>query len=311
MTEKMNVTQGLPELHLHLDGSLREITLRELAAREGVELPGRLSFSPGMGLSEALALFSHTLSVLQSTENLRRVADEICLDARADGVSTLEIRFAPHLHTVLGLRVEDVVDAVLEGIDDRAGLILCGLYEDDPARLMQCVEVARTRPGVVGIDLAGGPTSDRMTDPFEVHRQAFLRARSLGIGRTVHAAEGRPPEETIRAVTGLHADRIGHGTTLLTDPKAAQVVLEHDVTIEACITSNWHVGAIGKPEDHPFARWYDRGVRFAFSADNSLFSRTTTAGEYRLAAEILGEESSAQSILDWAKQCGHAARFIR
>ena len=53
-----------------------------------------------------------------------------------------------------------VVDAALEGADGRAGLILCGLYGEPPQVLEALVSCAASRPGVVGIDLAGGPAPD-------------------------------------------------------------------------------------------------------------------------------------------------------
>ena len=146
----------LSDLHRHLDGSLREATLRELAAELGVEVPDEFRFSPGMGLSAALRCFELSLAVLQAPAAVRRVADEICADAAREGVTTLEIRFAPQLHE--GASPAAIVDAAAEGVAGRAGLILCGLFGEDPTVLEAHVGVARSRPAVVGIDLAGGPS---------------------------------------------------------------------------------------------------------------------------------------------------------
>ncbi len=120
---------GLPplaDLHRHLDGSLRESTLRDLAAATGVAVPAQFRFWPGMGLHAALRCFDLTLAVLQSPAAVRRVADEICQDAAAEGVTTLELRFAPQLHR--GAPVPAIVEAAAEGAAGRAGLILCGFF---------------------------------------------------------------------------------------------------------------------------------------------------------------------------------------
>jgi len=296
---------GLAELHLHLDGSLRMTTLQELAALDGVEVPERLLFSPGMGLVEALSKFAFTLSLLQSPARVRRVASEICEDAVRDGVEHLEIRFAPQLHR--GAPMESVVDAALEGIADRAGLILCGLYGEPPAVLEQLVRVAAGRRGVVGIDLAGGPTPGH---DFQLpdYAPAFGRAREHGLGRTVHASEGRSPQEIRIAVEQLHAQRIGHGTTLLDDPSVLELVLERGVTIEACPTSNVHTGVLSDVGEHPLARWLSLGVRACICADNTLLSNVQSSQEHERALGIAG---MTEELLQQAIRHAHGAAFRR
>lgn len=293
----------LAELHLHLDGSLRRSTVRELAARLGTAVPLDLLFHPGMGLSEALSRFAFTLSLLQHPAEVRRVAAELCEDAAASGVSTLEVRFAPQLHQ--GASPEAIVDAALAGLSGRAGLILCGLYGEPPAVLAHLVEVAKSRPGVVGIDLAGGPAP---TQSFQLadYAGAFTRAKALGLGRTVHASEGRPPLEIRVAIEHLHAQRIGHGTTLLEDRSVVDLVLERGVTIEACPTSNVHTGIFRHVSEHPLPRWLELGVRACVCADNTLLSDVSTATEYERASKIPGmtAELMARAIAH-----GHAARF--
>jgi adenosine deaminase len=295
----------LADLHRHLDGSLRPSTLEELAARAGRAVPGDLAFSPGMGLGAALSRFAFTLSLIQRPAEVRRIAAEICEDAAAEEVTTLEIRFAPQLHK--GGSIESIIDAALEGIAGRAGLILCGLYGEPPSLLGELVEHAASRPGVVGIDLAGGPAP---TQEFQLADYAapFRRAAALGLGRTVHAGEGRPPEEIRVAIAELGAQRIGHGTTLLDDPAVLDLVIARGVTIEACPTSNVHTGAIPSVAAHPLPRWLQFGVRACINTDNTLLSAVDAPEEHRRALAIPGMDSS---LCERAIACGHAARFSR
>src|ERR1041385_1347285 len=118
----MDPMAGLSDLHRHLDGSLRPSTLAELAAAAGSRVPDDLAFSPGMGLDEALSRFAFTLTLLQRPAEVRRIAREMVEDAAAENVTTLEVRFAPQLHREAPM--EAIVDAALEGLDGRAGLIL-------------------------------------------------------------------------------------------------------------------------------------------------------------------------------------------
>lgn len=295
----------LADLHRHLDGSLRPSTLGELAARAGTVVPGDLLFRAGMDLDDALARFAFTLSLLQDPAEVRRVAGEICDDASAEGVTTLEIRFAPQLHR--GAAMEAIVDAALEGIAGRAGLVLCGLYGEPTSMLERLVTIAETREGVVGIDLAGGPApvhSVRLED----YAAPFRRAAEAGIGRTVHAAEGRPPHEIRVAIERLHAQRIGHGTTLLEDGAVVDLVLAREVVIEACPTSNVHTGVIPSVEAHPLPQWLARGVRACINTDNTLLSDVNAREEHARVARIPG---MTEALVARAIAHGHAARFVR
>jgi adenosine deaminase len=279
--------------------------VRELAEGLGFQVPENLGFWPGMGLPAALAQFGFLVSLLQSPEALERVASECCEDALAEGVSTLELRFAPQLHGASSLM--GPVEAVMSGLQGRAGLLLCALYGDPPALVEALVDTALACPGVVGVDLAGGPAPQhtwRMKD----YASPFQRAAAGGLGVTIHAGEGRSPQEILVAIDALHAHRIGHGTTLLAEPAVLERVLSAEVVIEACLSSNHHVGAIATLEDHPLVQWMEAGVRVCLNTDNTLLSRTTAPGEHALAVAHLGLDTVQSSRL---VETGHAAAFSR
>lgn len=298
--------RDLPELHRHLDGSLRPATLKALADEVGVTLPSwDIRFFDGMGLAQALARFDVTLSVLQKPGAVRRVAAEMCEDAAAEGVAHLEVRFAPQLHS--GASLEAIVDAALEGLDGRAGLILCVLYGEPPTLAERLVETARTRAGVCGIDLAGGP-SPTHDFAMSAYGPAFARARDLGIGRTVHAGEGRPPEEIRTAIQHLHAQRIGHACTLLDSPAITDLILEREITIESCPTSNVQTGAVPSLAEHPLPRWLQRGIRATVCCDNTLLSDVDAPEEWRRVGDMPG---MTPELVERARRAGLAAAFSR
>jgi adenosine deaminase len=301
----MSLLGPLPDLHRHLDGSLRRSTVEELAAQFGYAIPKKLIFFTGMGLEQALAQFEFTLALLKYPQQVERVAREICEDAQQEQVSSLEIRFAPQLHT--GAPPEEIVDAALSGIANQAGLILCGLYGESPEILKHLVEIAISRPGVVGIDLAGGPQPSA-TYHLRDYRTAFHQARKAGLGTTVHAGEGRPAQEIMDAVVELQAQRIGHGTTLLQLSQTIDIIIENEVTIEACLTSNLQTGAIASLEAHPLKQWLTQGVRVCICTDNTLFSDVTSESEHQLAQARLGlNDEQMQMVI----QAGHQAKFAR
>ncbi len=305
---------GFVDLHRHLDGSLRNSTVVELADDLGLAVPDQLCFHPGMGLGEALSKFAFTLSLLQTPGAVRRIAGEMCEDAEAAKVTTLEIRFAPKLHE--GGTCRAIVEAAIAGLQDargskrytgRAGLILCGLYGESPEILESYVEIAKSCDDVVGIDLAGAPAPEHRWSQDD-YRAAYTEANRLEIGTTIHVGEGRPPDEIRSAIENLEVKRIGHGTTLLEDPALPSIIRERDVCVEACLTSNWHVGAVERREDHPLRRWLDQELAVCICTDNTLLSQTRLRDEYRVAVEEcgIGKPGLMKCIA-----AGHAASFIR
>lgn len=300
--ERTELKLPLTDVHRHLDGSMRWTTLRDLARRTGQTVPEGLRFTPGMGLHEALARFQFTLSCLQTAEAVHRVADEMCVDAAAEGVECLEIRFAPQLH---GGRIQDVVEAALTGISGRAGLILCGLYGEPPVVLQELVDIASQYPGVVGIDLAGAPHPSHSWSMGD-YAPLFQRAGALGLGRTVHAGEGRSAAEIATAILELGADRIGHGCSVLDDASVVELVINKGVILEACPTSNVHTGIYESVSQHPIAQWIDRGIAVTLCTDNTLLSHVTLPMEFERVGSIAGmtEEKVHQIVVT-----GRAAVF--
>jgi len=113
------------DLHVHLDGSLRLKTLIELARNSGVKLPSyteeglrKLVFKDRYAdLGEYLKGFAYTCAVMNSTENIERVAYELAQDNLAENVRYIEVRFAPQLHVNQDLPLENIVSAVVRGLE--------------------------------------------------------------------------------------------------------------------------------------------------------------------------------------------------
>jgi adenosine deaminase len=284
------------ELHCHLDGSLRESVLTKFLGYR----PKDIYFYKGMGLLKALSSFELTLGTLQTTDLVKEAVFNLCIDLNMTGIYGGEIRFAPQLH--YGAPIEDIVDAALAGIWGNMNLILCGLYGEDPKILDKLVEVAKTRHRVVGIDLAGAPLGNHRYSLFD-YSDAFTKARDYGLGRTVHAGEGRPAKEIEVAINFLHAQRIGHGLSVLDDWKTMDLVREKDVLIETCLSSNYHTGCINEFTDHPMKQWFENDIKFSLCTDNILLSQTTLEKEFHLARKHCGlTKDQIRQTQFWAKE---------
>ncbi|MFW5796359.1 MAG: adenosine deaminase family protein, partial [Alkalispirochaeta sp.] len=128
------------DLHVHLDGSLREQTLIDIAKEEKIDLPSytpeglnELVFKPSYAnLDEYLRGFGLTNKVLQRAEHLEQVSYELAMDNFAEGVRHLEVRFAPQLHMSDDLSFSQVMHAVDGGLRRARSEINRSLPEDEP-----------------------------------------------------------------------------------------------------------------------------------------------------------------------------------
>ncbi|MBT8401669.1 MAG: adenosine deaminase [Rhodothermia bacterium] len=283
------------ELHCHLDGSLRLSTLLDLAREQG-----KLDLLPAHSeeelllilkeidhsetLESYLAWFRYSIPMLQTRDALTRVAFELAEDNAAENVRYLEVRFAPILCVEEGLTLDEVLEAVHEGLmaaERQYGIasriIVCGLRDRlESASLMQAEVAVRSRDhGVVAFDLAGGEAGN----PSKHHLHAFYYARNNLLNLTVHAGESWGPESIRQALFYCGAHRIGHGITLNQDPELMQYCVDHRIPLEICPTSNVQTHVVKSYVEHPIRQFVAAGVPVTVNTDNRLFSRTTVTDE--------------------------------
>ncbi len=310
LTEKFIRTLPKVLLHDHLDGGVRPQTVIELAKDGGYKkLPtkdaGELDvwFQRGAkrgSLPLYLEGFAHTCGVMQTEEALERVAYEMMEDMYKDGVVYVETRFAPVFHTDKGLHWEEIVTAVLKGLERgkkdfkvEYGLIICALRNMKLSQEMAELAVDFRERGVVGFDLAG----EEGGYPPKKHVDAFHYIQRNNFNITVHAGEAFGKESIWQAIQWCGAHRIGHATRLIEDitvsdddPREvvgmgylAQYVLDKRIPLEICLTSNVDTGAVKSIETHPFGIYHRYRFRVTLNTDDRLMSNTTMTKEFKLA----------------------------
>ena len=314
MKLEKQLVQSLPKvlLHEHLDGVLRPQTVIELAKDVGyaglpTSDPRALAewFHRGANqgsLAKYLEGFTHTIAVMQTEEALERVAYEQAEDLSKDGVIYFETRFAPIFHTQKGLTHQQVVAAVLKGLERGrkdfgiySGVIICAMRNMDVSLEMAELAVDFRERGVVGFDLAG----EEGGYPPKKHVEAFHYIQRENFNITVHAGEGYGKESIWQAIQYCGAHRIGHGTRLIDDiavkdGKAvklgdlAQYVLDKRIPLEVCLLSNVHTGATPSLAEHPFKILYQEKFRVTLNTDNRLMSGTSMTQEFEAATDTFG-----------------------
>jgi adenosine deaminase len=312
----LEALQALPKvsLHDHLDGGLRPQTIIELAADIGHELPAEGTDDLGRWFSEAadsgslvpyLETFDQTIAVMQTAANLRRIAAEFVADLAADGVIYAEARWAPEQHLKAGLSLAEAVEAVRDGLaEGMAGCrargqeievrqLLTAMRQSEPTLDVAELTLRYRNRDVAGFDLAG-PENGYPPSRF---LESFQLLRRHGAYYTIHAGETAGPESICESVQVCGANRIGHGVAIIEDIQHderggellgdfAAYVLNRQIPLEMCPSSNVQTGAVASVQEHPIHRLDRLGFRVTVNPDNRLMSATTLTSEFARLAEV-------------------------
>ncbi len=304
-------------LHDHLDGGVRPETVVELAeacgyddlpTTDAVELGRWFRDSADSGsLERYLETFSHTVAVMQTPEQLSRVARECALDLAADGVVYAESRFAPELHIAQGLTLERVVECVLAGFREgeaearaagtpvRMVTLLTAMRHAARSREIAELAVRYRDEGVGGFDIAGAEAGF----PPTRHLDAFEYLRRENAHFTIHAGEAFGLPSIWEAIQWCGADRLGHGVRIVDDitvddggratlGRLAAYVRDTRIPLEMCPSSNVQTGAADSVAAHPITLLKDLRFRVTVNTDNRLMSGTSMTREMQLLVDEAG-----------------------
>jgi adenosine deaminase len=146
---------------------------------------------------------------------------------------------------------------------------------------LSCPPQALTGFGLAGIEQARPGYA-------EVFRSVFASVIAAGLHSVPHAGEMSGPATIWEAVTGLRAERIGHGISCLADPELVGYLRERQIPLEVCPTSNVCTRQVPDLASHPLPRMLDEGLFVTLNSDDPPMFGTTLTDEYRRAASVLG-----------------------
>ena len=301
-------------IHDHLDGGLRPSTAKLLAKEINytpiVEVDNVSKFfdrSSSSSLEDYLEAFTHTIALMQTYDNLEQIAYEAAIDMNQNNIDFYESRYAPFYSVNDVLSPKDVINAINSGFKQAenecgivSGLILCGMRHD-PDNVRAVAEIAiENKELIIGFDIAG-PELNFMPS---MYKDSFLKVKKEGINITIHAGEG-DGVKSIQDALDNGANRIGHGVRIIEDISdndklglTADYVLQNNIPLEICITSNLHTNMYASPQDHPISRLNKLGFNISLNTDNRLMSNTSIENELKI-AKIAGVENPT-SLLEYS-----------
>lgn len=302
---------GLPkaELHVHHVGSAPAETVIELVSRH----PASKVPKEAGELADYFAFrdFSHFIEAYVSVVDLIRTADDVRLltigiarDLARQNVRYAELTVTPYSSVRRGIPAAEFMAAIEDAriaAEAELGVVLRWCFDiPGDAGLGAAEETTRLAldvgaDGLVSLGLAGreAGVSRAQFKPY------FDRARAAGLHSVPHAGETSGSESVWQALRVLGAERIGHGTTAVTDEVLLRHLAEHRIPLEVCLTSNVATRVVADAEQHPIRQLVRAGVPITVNTDDPLMFGTDLNREYAVVARLLG--LSEPQVADLAK----------
>ncbi|MCP4670048.1 MAG: hypothetical protein GY857_01970, partial [Desulfobacula sp.] len=152
-----------------------------------------------------------------------------------------------------------------------------------------------------GFDLAGDEKSCKAAKM----QQYFEPVMKECMHFTIHAGEDNPADSIWEAVYYLGAERIGHGLTLKDNPALMEKILDRNIALEMCPTSNFQIvgfkdnyyPSTGHLPVYPLKTYLDKGISVTVNSDNPGISDTDFTLELHKACRLTPEGLSLWEIL--------------
>ncbi len=281
------------ELHVHLEGTADEETVRALRVRRRAPVPANLAaLYRHRDFREFLEHFRALLDLLSAPEDYGFLAGRYLDFSATQGV--LHVEFYLSLASALrrGLPVRAVLESIQSAVQERRGRITANVILDcvrqfgpqDAMHALRSVLPHRDLGLVVGFGIGG----DESSVPAAEFSRVYACARDAGFKTTVHAGEVGGHEEVDAVLDALKPDRIAHGIAAAKSPRLLDRLRREKVTLDVCLTSNLQTGAVNRIEEHPLPVLLDAGVPVTLGSDDPALFGTDLLGEFELAANSLG-----------------------
>jgi adenosine deaminase len=293
-------TMPKAELHLHLEGAIPVPTLWELIEHHGgdpvIKSPRQLvDFYTYRDFAHFMEIWVWMNTFLRTYDDFEFAAEAVARHLVEQNIVYAETFFSPTDFRRHGLTRQGIALAIRAGLDKvpevEVPLVVDLVRDRGPegtAATLAAISEVADEAGVIGIGIGGFEAEH----PPELFAGVYRTARERGFRLTAHAGEAAGPESVWGAINSLGVERIGHGVRSAEDPALVEYLVERQLPLEVCPTSNIRTGVVSDWDSHPARHLIEAGALVTVNTDDPAMFHSSLAGEFRVLDEIfgLGEE---------------------
>ena len=293
----MNSIHHIPkaEIHIHLEATITPDLCRKFASRNNVDLPsgifGNKYAYEWTDFYDFIKKYDLVTSVIHTPEDYRELTYAYLKDCAANNVIYVEAMISSTHAKLKGMTYDSFLEGIYEaskqaendfGIISR--FIMNGIRHLGPKSVQETADevLKNPHPYLVGFGLAG----DELHFPPTLFIKTFDMLKEANFPITVHAGEWDGPENIRNAINLLHPTRLGHGVRSIEDPTLVKEIIDRNIILETCPTSNIATKIYENFEQHPVKELFDAGVKVTVNSDDPPFFNASIAGEYQVMANL-------------------------
>ncbi len=261
--------------HLHLGGAQKK--LKERYPNSNLVFPKSYNGLEGM----IDFIYGHLNKIMLTSDdviNFMEIAIESSID---DNITLLEASIDIGLVKYFNNSIDQFIEVVSKlkhkyksQIDFRPDI---GINKDLPIEKAHTHGLKCIHSEVFnGIDLYGKEV-DQDLKPF---LKLYEIAKGNNLKTKVHIGEFSDYKSIDSTIKLLDPDEIQHGIKAVDSQKTMDLILENNIRLNICPSSNIALGAVTNLKDHPIRVLFDYGINLTINTDDLILFDATVTGEF-------------------------------
>ena len=304
------------ELHVHLEGTIPPHLAVQIGQRNNISLPEGLISADGKSYNykdfpDFLKAYDAVAAVIKHPRDYYDLTyDYLKTCAEAGGIY-VEMMYSPdHAEQSSGIPSSEHLQAIDQAIRDAQAkhgilgrIIITAVrhFGVDSAIKVASQALKETVPCIGGFGLGG----DEFNFPPRLFERPYQIAAEGGLFCTVHAGEFAPASGMMEAMDYLPIQRIGHGVMSMHSPETIARLLDKNIALEICPSSNIALGLFPDMASHPLRQLMDAGISISLNSDDPPFFNTTLGNEYDRVQQF--HQFSDNTMLNFTRMALNAA----
>ena len=274
------------EIHLHLEGTASVDTIWSLINKNNIihsEIKSKEDLERKFDVDNLDDFIDLFINIIQSSfseeKDIHLLINDTGNYLQSNNIVYAELFFAPSKFLSMGFDFGKMIDILEKGaieIKNKYNREIRYLIDVSrsfgPENAMQNLDltIKHKSPYIIGIGLGGAESKG----PAEDYKEVFEKAITHGYHVVAHAGEDVGPESVWNTIKYLKAERIGHGISSVYDEKLMDLLLDKNIPLEICPTSNLFTKKyVHTIKEHPVKTFFDRKMNVTINTDDpTLFS---------------------------------------